>query len=83
MTDAHRHDWDWEYPNNIHNWGAFVCDCGASMLTDDVVRRLNAAEHLSAEDASTAAHFFTPSDREKLLAYAKALEGDDDKTREA
>ena len=94
MTDTHRHEWarvgdDWEY--------AFYCaGCDDYMTDVEVVRRLNAVEHLSAETAIIASQYIydgTGLDQTsqvnfdywigQLRNYADVLEGKDDEDRES
>ena len=77
MSDKHVHEW-W-ITDDLGRIGA-KCGCGEEMTGKEVWRRLNSTERLSAEDALYArveVHKHNPV-HDALMAYAKALEGDDE-----
>ena len=73
--DEHVHEWRWRYLGAIPK--CKVDGCGKSMHYDEVERRLNATERLSAEDATVIANGWTSNAtlRDTLRAYADTLEG--------
>lgn len=76
MTNTHRHEWAPAQEGVLCGWAG----CPARLDWDEIYRRLNATECLSAEDALSAADYCgdTITDYEPentaLRAYAKALE---------
>ena len=86
----HKHEYKPKY-DRVDTTTDYQCDCGEWLFngSKEIVRRLNATECLSAEDADKAASFMTqwawiqtaiPHDEERisaLCAYAKALEDED------
>ena len=77
--------------DHVHEWGADVGDgivalckdptCHESLDWDEIDRRLNATERLSAEDAIEIAKSrgdIFDDEADTLEAYAAALEGEDD-----
>lgn len=69
----HVHKWKWVY--GLGDGIAAACECGVHLAPEEVNRRLNATERLSAEDAKAASEFAGRSFG--LVAYASALEGND------
>ena len=47
---THKHEWKAKYDKVLYG-ESFQCECKAIMETDEIERRLNATEELSAEDA--------------------------------
>ena len=81
MTE-HVHEWKPEYDVEVYG-ESFQCGCGDMMATDEIARRLNATERLSAEDALDASEdsyeansLPAPKHVAALKAYASALEGE-------
>ena len=73
---SHVHEWVAHYDQVVYG-ESFQCECGDLMATDEIARRLNATERLSAEDAEKIAINQTRQiDAKNLHAYAAALEGD-------
>ena len=80
MTE-HRHEWRIKdvrkYMIDYADIKA-ICDCGKTMNTDEIERRLNATEALSARRAeyiAEQAEGIYPATRKMLEEYARILEG--------
>ena len=79
---THRHEWDFKL---IHQGRKVIgqmatCECGEIISGDEIERRLNAVEFLSAEDATRINELIYSEwkqDEECLLNYAQTLRGEE------
>jgi len=58
MDETHNHEWYWDEVVDVGTLEVhgidYMCECGEELSRDEIVRRLNATEVLSANDAEWA-----------------------------